>query len=327
MDIKKILTILTIMSLIFLFGCGEEKVTTREATPFIGGANGLSMSFISGLPPDYIFDNSQFPFGIGVQIKNVGEDAVDTDEAYVEIVGINPKDFGLGSQADLKEFIPDDLTAARKNFDGTILQGGQTAVTFDELKYVPDIKGNTMATIRANLCYNYKTETSTKICIKPKLLETVEDETICVVNEEKDAQNSGGPVHITSFKEAPIGQNKIQLNFVVSHVGEANGKIFKLTAPDCKDEIGNVDRNKVFVRVTSDVDARKASCQGLEEASQDNSAGYITLYDGAPRTVTCTLDTTGIESTFEDLFTVDLEYKYMQYIEKQIDIRDVTTSS
>ena len=323
-----IILFLVIISLLILPACkksGGPAVDTT--TPFIGGANGLLASFIEGAPPEYIFDKGNYPFGISVKLENVGEDPIEVADAFVEIEGINPIDFGKGSQSDLKRNIPNRLESARKNFDGTVIPGGQTVVEFGELRYLPDLHGNTNAKVRANVCYNYRTQTSTKVCIKGDLLRDIEGTDICKVAEDKQPQNSGGPVQITKLREAPIGTDKIQLTFEVAHVGDPKDGFFNVDAPECDTSITNPDRNVVFVSVVSDVNGRKPKCDGMQDAAADGSSGFVTLFEGAPRVVTCTLDISGIQSTFEDLFEVDLEYKYLQSIEKQILIRDVSTSA
>jgi len=322
---SRIAIILVLAALIILSACQKKAGGIDTTTPFIGGANGLLASFIEGAPPEYIFDNGNYPFGISVKLENVGEDAIEVADAYVEIEGINPIDFGKASQADLKQNTPNRLEAARKNFDGTVLPGGQTVVEFGELRYLPDLHGNTQAKIRANICYNYRTQTSTKVCVKGDLLRDVDGTDICKVAEEKNPQNSGGPIHIVKLREAPIGTNKIQLTFEIAHVGDPKDGFFNVESPACNPSITNPDRDMVFINVVSDVNGRVPKCDGLQDAAADGSSGFATLFEGAPRVVTCTLDITGIDSTFEDLFEVDLEYKYMQSIEKELLIRDVST--
>lgn len=322
----RIILVLVIVSLLLLTACKKQAPAIDTATPFIGGANGLLASFIEGAPPEYIFDSGNYPFGVSVKLENVGEDPIEVIDAFVEVEGINPIDFGKASQADLKRNIPNRLEAARKNFDGTVLPGGQTVVEFGELRYLPDLHGNTNVKIRANVCYNYRTQTSTKICVKGDLLRDVDmTGDICKVAEEKDPQNSGGPVHIVKLREAPIGTNKIQLTFEIAHVGDPNDGFFNVESPECDTSITNPERNMVFINVISDVNGRVAHCEGMQDASEDGSSGFVTLFEGAPRVVTCTLDVSGIDSTFEDLFEVDLEYKYLQSIEREMLIRDVST--
>ena len=112
-----------------------------------------------------------------------------TQDAFVEVKGINPIDFGLPNQAALVRPLPARLEGARKNFDGTIIPGGQTIVEFGELNYIPNIFGNTKIKMRANLCYLYTTSVSSKICIKRNILEIRDQPEICKINEDKPADH------------------------------------------------------------------------------------------------------------------------------------------
>lgn len=310
--------------IMFMFGCSSSdgKDVGPSSTPFVGGETGIDMSFIEGAPPDEVFDNSQYPFSVSLKLENKGEADVSKDEAYVKITGINPNDFNK-TPADMKKNLVEDLEATKKNFDGSILNGGITISEFNDLNYEPDVAGNFEGPrIRAELCYNYKTKTSTNICVKEDLLGNEGSKSICEVSEDKDPQNSGAPIHITKVTEQPMGTDKIHVSFVIEHVGDANDRFFK-KGTDCADTPTNTDRYKVYVHVTSDINGVKASCTGLQEPSSDNSAGYVTLFNKAPRTVVCSFDISSASGEFEDLFTVELEYRYMQFIEKAILVKDV----
>ncbi len=323
--LRAFLAMLWILVLFAVSGCQGKGAAVDTTIPFIGGSNGLLAEFVSGAPPDFVFDNGNYPFGISVRLENVGESGVAAEEGYVEIVGINPTDFGLAGQADLRRNFPAPIEGARKNFDGTVIPGSQALVEFGELRYLPDLHGNTDARVRANICYNYRTQTSTKICVKGDLLRDISGEDVCVVNEQKSPQNSGGPLHIIELLEAPVGTDKIQLTFKIAHTGEDQGNFYAISASRCDNAITNPQKNVVFVDVKSDINGRMPRCDGLEMPSPDRASGYVRLFDGQLRIITCTLDISGIESTFEDLFEVDLEYKYEQSIEKRLEIRDVST--
>jgi len=325
---RKILGVFIIFLLILLLaGCkkdGNTGVGPKE-TPFIGGKVGFLMSFIDGAPPEEIFDNNQYPFSVAVKLENKGEDDVAQNEGYVKIVGINPPDFNTTAQL-LNKSLPSNLKGSKKNFEGTILDGDTTVVEFNNLNYQPDIAGNFNGpVIRAELCYNYKTRTSTQICVKEDLLTGLDNKEICKLSEDKKPQNSGGPIQITSSREDPLGTGKVQFSFVVGHVGENNDRFYK-KGTNCEDKATNRDKNVVFVNMTSDFNGVNPKCEGLQEPSADSSSGYITLFDKAPRTVVCSLDVSGATGEFEDLLTVDLEYRYHQFIEKSILVKDVSTT-
>ncbi len=320
---KKILILLCL--LLFIAGCAEEEAEIGpKETPFVGGKTALAMSFTEGAPPDEIFDNGQYPFSIVLKLENKGENDISAGDGYIKIVGINPTDFGK-TNANLKQNIPEDIRGTRKNTEGDIISGDTIVMEFTDFNYLPDVQGNFDGPrIRPELCYDYETKTSTQICVKSDLLHDAETKEICSVSGIKTTYNSGGPIHITEFKEAPLGSDKIQVSFKVEHVGDVNDRIFK-KGTECDYRVSNLDKNKVYVEVTSDINGKKASCSGLQEPTADNSAGYVTLWDMKPRTVVCSVDVSNVEGVFEELFTVSLKYRYMQFIEKQILVKDVST--
>lgn len=328
---KRGLQILVSLSLLMLLvSCGQQKQTNvgPSATPFIGGTNALSASFIPGAPPDYIFDKGGYPFGISIHLENLGESDVGPGDGYVEIVGINPKDFGLATQADLRKEFTDVLTGAKKNFAGDVIEGGRTITSFGEttpLNYQPDITGNFGMTLRANLCYNYKTIASSQLCVKRDLLTNIQTKEICDVAGDKLVVNSGAPVQVISMGQSPIGNSKIQINFIVAHVGAQNDRFFKKDA-ECDDKTTNLNKDKVYVNIVSDINGKKAKCSGLQEVNADGNAGFITLFNGAPRNVVCTFDVSGIDFVAQIPLLVELEYRYFQFIETPVIIQDVTTN-
>ncbi len=330
-----------LVGLTFLTACGGEQGGIPTETPFLGGTNGLVVGFVREAPPAAITDDGKFPFGIALQMENVGEADVPFGGGYAEIVGINPVDFGLPTQAYLRSPILKEgkLNGAKKNFDGTVIPGMQNVIEFPfdpsetikMLSYEPDLHGNTNVNVRAHLCYDYRTKTSTKICVKKNLLEIEEKPPVCLVSEPKNPHNSGAPIHITSLTESPIGSDKIQLTFTVSHVGDPTDSFFAV-GTDCEDTVTNPQRYVVFVNVTSDVNGAFADCGGLEDPGQgaitgpngERHGGFVRLYRAQPRTITCTVDLANIQSDFEELFEVDLQYRYMQSIETPMLIRDVS---
>ena len=319
----RILSVFLVVIMLVLVGCKQQTATGPVYNPFIGGKEGLRMEWVEGMPPDTVLDEGKMRFGTGIKLTNVGEEYLGVGSGYVELIGINPKDFNKESQSDLRKFFPIPLREAKKNLEGTVIAGGQGVIEFSDLKYIHDLKGNTDVKIRANLCYDYRTKTSTKICAKKELVELGKSK-ICDIAGTKDPKNSGGPVQITSVRESPVGEGKIQVLFVVEHVGGANNVIYK-RGTECDDSVANPNRNVIYARVTSEIYGKKAECMGFEDPDQDGQGGYFVMYGSQKREITCTYDINEIGSAvFEPLFTVDLFYRYHQYIEKQIIVRDVT---
>jgi hypothetical protein len=323
-----------LVGIMLLSACsgGSSNGVGPSKTPFAGGQNGLSMEFIEGAPPNEIFDSGQFIFAINVKLNNLGEYDTKAADGYVEITGINPKDFGLNSQADLKKNLPGDINGVEKNSDGIVIIGGTLVSEFNNLKFAGNLRGNWGSDgasngprIRANLCYNYQTYVTTGICLKKDMLTNINTKEICQLNGEKKVFNSGAPIQVTKATQTPVGSGKIQVNFEISHVGTPNDRFYKFNT-DCDDRSTNTQKDKVYFEV-GQINGKKGKCTGLQEANADGSGGYVTLFNGRPMTVLCTFDLGNIEGSFETILEATLKYRYYQFIEKPILIKDVSVDN
>ncbi len=325
--IKKMFLMFVICLLVFsLSGCGDTEEQTSPGNAFLGGQAGLKAEFVDGMPPDSILDNDKQNFGIGIKLENMGEADVLENDGYIEIVGINAKDFGKTGQSDLKKNVDDEIKGAKRSLDGDRIKGGLAIVEFPDLKYKQDLPGESSLQITADICYNYKTRAASKICVKKELLRGLDTDKICKVSEEKDVENSGGPVQITSVKQNPVGEGKIQLLFTIAHVGSPEDSFFK-RGTDCEEIESNSDRYKVYFKVLNDVDGKKPQCSGLDSGSGSNvdkSEGYITLFSKAERQLSCTLNVEDVDTIFEKVMSFELEYRYFQSLQKDLKIRDVS---
>jgi hypothetical protein len=295
--------------------------------PFIGGSEGLTMQFALGAPPDEIYDAGQYPFSVNVIIENVGERDVLSDEAQVKLVGIEPGMFKV-TDADIHSFLPQDLRGAAKLSDGTQVPGDITTVVFPEegqLIYQPDLYGTDEILMRAEICYDYQTKSTTQVCIKDNILDNINNDKICVVSEDKLPQNSGAPLHVSSVKEIPQGKHNVQVTFTIEHVG--SGLFFDPDAPGnwgCSDSVQNPYENVVHVKVYfqgSGYTPPAVSCPIFRGGNE----GTVMLFQGSPRDISCTIEgDASKDRIYQDLLHIDLDYKYLNYIEKPLIIRDVT---
>ena len=320
------------LTILGVTSCTDQSNQTNMAQSYIGGTIGLNAYLLPGMPPPQIHDDNTFPFSIGVGLENVGEVDVGpgTNNPFVmvRLEGINPENFGL-TDADVKKVLADPIRGARRNFDGTIFRGEITTATFEPLTWKSDIHGNTPFTLRAVICYDYETISTTSICIKDDVLENIQDTSLCSLTGEKVPQNSGGPVHISSVIENPMSDNKIQINMVIEHVG--TGEFFgrpvggdDMTEP-CDFSPRNM--NKYYV----DVQLEPLSDSGLVVTCSrfgGSSQGRVQLYQGAPITLSCTIERTrpAAGRVFQELLNVRLKYRYGQFIETPILVQDVSNN-
>jgi hypothetical protein len=320
---KKLLCTLALCAFL-LMACGQQQQNQPDATePFVGGTIGLNPYFIEGAPPPEVQDNAQSPFSVAVVLENQGEADVGpgTDNPFVRVnlQGINPQKWGVNDSA----FILDQaLRGARKNIDGTILPGEITTATFEGLNYEDNIRGNTEFVLRAEMCYDYTTLSTTRICIKDNPLENIQDTSLCTLSGEKKPRNSGAPVHVTSVTQNPLGSDKIQVNFMIEHVGV--GTFYgRQEGENCNPSNTNFNKHKLHVRVVNISDSGYSiSCPRLGGTNQ----GMVKLYQGAPQQISCTVERTGPDQgrVFQEVMEVELRYRYGQFIETPILVQDVS---
>lgn len=327
---KIITAAILLAALALLTGCANNTGQVDLSKSYIGGTVGINAYLIEGLPPPMIHDAGTFPFGVGLAIENVGEADVGpgTPNPFliVRLEGINPEQFGTTDDF-IRQQVNIALLGARRNFDGTIFPGEITNVNFEPLNYGPDIHGNTQFTIRADLCYDYETTATAQICLKDNVLENIQDTSICSLTGQKAPQNTGGPLHVTSVVENPMAANKVQVNFVIEHVG--TGEFFGRSPEGsanqeiCDFSVRNT--NKYYV----DVEVEPLSDSGLVihcARFNSNRQGRVKLYQGAPTTISCTIERTRESAgrVFQDLLNIRLRYRYGQFIETPIIIQDVS---
>ena len=332
---NRVLIVLFAIAFLAMAGCQPAEPQTRGGMAFIGGTQGLAISFVDSMPPPEIFDAAQSVFSVGVYLQNVGEAPISQSSlrnryGYVEIIGISPQQFGKGSQQDLKVTFAEaniNLEGSRRGFQGEIIAGEIDIISIDDLTYLPDRVGNQEVTVRANVCYEYATFTNTDICIKDDIIENVFDDTICTLSGAKPVSNSGAPIQVTHLTQSPGSRETIVVTFTVANVGrgvpflpwDAQGA----PADACRQTFGhNPARNTVYAEVTvgGDSSLYNIRCPLLG----GSNAGNIPMWQGSEATLTCTITpvNTGGSRIFTDSLQIDMWYTYFEAIERPLLIRD-----
>jgi len=317
------IVLVLIVLAVLVTGCGPTTSTTSAA--FVGGNEGLRTSFLPGNPPEAIFDSGSSSFSIVIKLENVGENSIKANEGYVKINGLDPGTYGVSS---FKKNFDSPIDGARKNFDGSVLNGGVATIEFGPLKYTPTISGNLQQTVWADICYKYVSKSVSSLCIKnnPELL--IADKKICDVEGEKNPQNSGAPIQVTSLKENFAGSGKIGVTILISHVGTGDN-FFDDRATECNDVESNNQRGKIHILVKPiNVGGRTITpvCSGLSETSGSNQ-GYLRLFKDssgkAQYPLYCTVDATSADSIFQVPIETEITYLYLQHVNQDITIRHV----
>ncbi len=323
---KGIVLVMILAMTLFLSGCGAQ---TTTGSTFIGGTEGLKASFLPGSPPDKTTDGGTGGFSIVVKLENLGESNVAASEGYVQIWGLDAQTYSSNLPDFKKKFNQQDnfgteIRGARMNA-GQVLTGGVSTIEFGELKYLPLIQGDLPQTVWANVCYRYTTKVAAQVCVKKDVEQALNSKNICEVEGEKNPQNSGAPIQVTSLKETYAGNGKIGLTLVLSHEGKGDN-FFKDDNLECKDVESNTDAGKVRVKFTDvEISGKKIPvvCQGTD------ANGYVRLFKDtatgkATYTLYCTVDVSGSNSVVEVPIGLELSYVYLQHITSPMTIRHIT---
>ncbi len=291
--------ILLVIAIMMVAGCsdgGDAGTTVGKNKPFIGGTSGLIIDFEDDAPPEEVFDLGAYPFDIVVKLENVGESDINKDDCTVKVSGLDPAEFDKTS-AFFKKNLPHDLKKKYKDSEGKIIDDFNEAyVEFEDLNYKGNLTGNTEFPIRVDVCYKYKTEAISYICLKEDILDQTE-ESVCTIKENKDVYSSGAPLQVTEFSEVPGGEDMVRFSFTIKHVG--SGDFFSPDS-DC-DSTGITYEDKAKVTVNSGISG--LSCNGL------NNNEEIISIRGGERVITCS-QPAQVDVDYIREVKIDIEYDY-----------------
>jgi len=321
---KKVLALLAILAFtVFLSGCTTQQTVGKT---FIGGTEGLRVSFLPGQPPDTITDGGTASFGIALKLENIGESTIAPGDLYVQILGIDSGIFGANNP-EFKNANKEEIRGAVKNFDGSVLNGGVSTIDFGELKYLGTSVGDIQYTPWADVCYKYTTQVASQICVKSNIEQALSSKQICVVEGERSPQNSGAPLQVTSLKESYAGTNKIGITLTISHSGSGDN-FFKVSsgAPVCNNVLSNPDAGKVKVTFKP---VQIGSKTNIPVVCPTDSEGYVKLYSDnsakATYSLYCTIDITGISNNVVEVpLEAELGYVYLQHVTRSITLRHIS---
>jgi hypothetical protein len=307
-----------ILMLMLLAGCGNKGSTgTGSSTAFIGGTEGLIITFQEQNPPAEVTDDG-FPFFAIIRLENKGEHQVLANEVRVDLEGILPSDFGVAEDEIRGKQPLSTLEPKRRDPNGNMRDGSIESITFpsEDKSFVPKrFTGNVQVNFQANVCYKYATYANGKICVLKDLINR-NPKALCDPNTGKASASSSSPIQITGFREAVTGRDKVSFSFDVVHSGAGN--IYKVDdgrpAADCPRGTGSLPlENLVLVTV---------SAEGLNgitcDLSNQGVKGYVRL-DAGKRTVTCNVDLTNQHNIdYEKVIDIKAEFNYRDVKDKSV---------
>lgn len=334
--------VLLICLVLLLSSCRRSGASTGGAprTPFIGGTAGITIDFEKDSPPPEVTDDESFAFNAIVRLKNDGEFKVERDRIKLNLVGFDPADFGRSFE-DLRDVRPDDdLLSKKRDAEGNIVEGTTTFATFPKNgeNFIPrKFSGNTEFTFRADVCYHYKTEANTKLCILRDMI-NVRDDSICrpsgVGTTGRTTFSSSAPVQVTNFRQSVIGRDKLSFTFDVVLSGNVDifwhkdertpSSGFDAACPRNARQRREIESN-VGVEITeipTDPIFSNLKCGGLD----NNFKGVVKLVNGR-RTITCTADLIQDRLDLEKTVGINLFYNVLDNKETRVLIKHLAAEN
>ncbi|MBN2457999.1 hypothetical protein JXB31_02625 [Candidatus Woesearchaeota archaeon] len=283
----------------------SNRVDSTVASPYYGGYEGLIAEFeevgsVSDTGADNeVWEDEAFP--IRLHMMNKGEYKIPAHDVKMEIKGIAKSDFtGIDFEKDnddeiekVSEFLPD---------------GGETYVDFGEAKY-QNMEGTFYdANIYTYFEYPYRSYINIpKVCYK----ENLKDTTVCVVDENKQAFASGGPIQVGTVKERYIGKGKILLEIPIKNVQKGYAK-----AQEHDDFRPEWD--EIYFEM-NDMDW-ECQCRGNHNVARITHPGGVRGNEEV--IIVCTNKNLEEGAKFTKAVTLVLSYYYQDWVDQVVRIRE-----
>lgn len=310
--ISYFITFALVLSLLGAEGCPSKKATTTSGLgAYIGGTSGLDMSFVDLEPPSEILDNNQDPFYITLFVENMGEYVIPKGKIIATLSGINKEAFGIKS---LSVKSQNDIFG-RSRVGTEVLEGGIEELQFDQANYKSDLTANFATQLRVDVCYNYKTDSLIKLCLKKNPKQREQEDLCSVSSSSISVENSGAPVHVKEVKSVG-GVETIMFTFIVENDGV--GEVYENNAFSDSCVLKSEKKDKVNVKVKSQSGGMNIKCGIL-----DNGDSGVIRLAGGRKTVSCSIKTSSLQETsFEEPFEINLEYFYKDAVGKSLTVID-----
>ena len=292
---KKIVFVL-LLATIFVSACGGDDEGSVSEGPFVGGSNGIALSFVEGAPYQEFAAGQDIP--IKLLLKNNGEHDVANGNIEAKLFGVDLNSFSLESGWTV---VNSPLIGVKKGF---LEEGSEKIVDMGTMNYVGDVSNQLDTKLYSKICYPYRTSASIKVCVSSKEVEDSGGEVICEVEGDKISEGSvsSGPVQLISFTEQFEGVGKLAFKLAVENQG--GGQVFsKDSSCESVDTVeGNLEEDKIYLTMPEDI-----TCFFIE--GDETNAGYVRV---GGNVITCHMDVENTGSTFERNINVLLDYRYVE---------------
>ncbi len=302
---KKYALIFLISIILVIAGCSQNtgnKSGESLGSPFIGGNKGIVAEFTQigslneNTNTEEVFTTDDFP--IEIDVKNIGETAIEPGKVKVIMTGVALTDF--------EPAIPQQKLNALK-LDGISEfnnEGSSEQVSLGRFKYKTPVHGNSIdLTFTAKIEYLYSTRaTVPKVCFKGNPMDT----SVCKLDEVKQVFSSAAPIQVKSATEKQAGSGKIAVEFEIVNVDGGDVTTFD------KDFDFRYDQFSFTA-----TPAEKWVC-----TSPSGSTGIVRFNPAGNAKITCTLkEALKKDEIYQQELGLTLDYKYKILQQKQLRVK------
>lgn len=292
--------------LIFMSGCPamvRGGATPEETESIAGqvrsGVQGLEIQFAPNLPPSTLYDLVDLI--VVAELNNRGAYDIRADQCFVELGGFSSSIIrGINYRQSCGDIVGKSLYNAEGGFNRLEFKSSNIVLPRGVDTYKPPLV--------LTACYKYQTTASPQVCVDPSFYQLTAEQKACQVRDISLGGGQGAPVSIENIKVNMVGR-KVIFEIDVSNGG--GGRVVSPLASLSRCPSGL--RYDDFDLVRFNVDLVGGSL--VKCTPQDQ---MIRMTDGRGK-IFCTFEV-GNTQAYETPLKVELDYKYMQSISKQIEI-------
>lgn len=309
----KALILVLIILLLVLTSCNRTRNREGEDISeydYRRGTKGLVLEFMRNAPPEKVYAGDEMD--IIIEVRNWGSyPTTDSFDGKLEIYGFDEKAFS-GERWDGGPFLSPTLQgrsqfSPKGGYETKRYHIDRVNTLFDSEFYEP--------TIVAAACYEYRTTAEPLVCIDPEPYSIFDEEKVCIIDQYGETYNlrsQGAPVAVTKVKEEVTSKN-IHFSIYIDNVGD--GKVVDINIrEDCPLNLDYNDIDKVLVRARLPFDSSPL-CQ-----PKGDYRDPVRLDENGNGFIFCTFKKPASKSAFETVLQIELDYRYLDWIEKKIRI-------
>jgi len=310
-SVNKVLLVVLLTLFLLLVSCkpkpaqGETPLDTATALQRVKtGTEGVKLQLIQDSPPAILYDQSDLV--ALVEVKNRGSYDLKAQDCFVQATGFD-RSIISGSFFGPRSCAEGIGVLEGKNLYNT--EGSSNTIEFESSINLPLGVPDYNPTLNFLACYRYHTVANPSVCVDPLFYQVSAEQKTCRPKDVPMGGGQGGPVGITYVGVDMVGSRAIfEINVKNLHTGRVLSPFANIN--NCgQASIGYEDLDRVQYNVEM-TGGGKVNCK-----PQD---GFVRLSNGQGKII-CTFEIPGA-SAFETPLLIDLDYSYVDSIQKSVRI-------